>query len=430
VASKAVLSVLLITFASSIEAAPAFTVLYSFQFGSPNGYNPWSNVVKGPDGVLYGTTFLGGPGGDVYSLTPPASPAASWTEAFYGFPSMKAGSDVREGVVVGPYGDLYGTTIDGGSCGYGNVFEVKPPQAPGGSWTLEELVSFCPTSDSAAPLSPDGTLICGPDGVLYGTTLYGGTANNGTVFSLTRPAEPGGAWTEAVLYSFQGGSDGSWPQAGVVVGSGGVLYGTTVTGGTGACDDLTGVGCGTVYSLTPPASPGGSWTEAVIYSFQGGSDGANPADSVVSGPNGTLYGTTQYGGGVTTCAVLPGNCGAVFSLTPPASPGGSWTENVLFRFTGADGANPNGGVIIDGRGILYGTALDGGSSNAGTVFSLSPPSTSGGAWTQIVLHDFTSGSDGARPFAGLTFGGPGILYGTASGGGISNAGTVFSLTTQ
>jgi uncharacterized repeat protein (TIGR03803 family) len=429
-ASKAVLIGLLIMVASTMQAAPAFTVLYSFPYGAPhNGFSPWSSVVTGPGGVLYGTTLSGGPadGGGVYELTPPASPGLAWSEAFYGFPTAAAGYEVIAGVLLGPHGDLYGTTLSGGACASGNVFELKPPAAPGGRWTLEELFSFCPQSNSAAPSNPYGTLIFGPGGVLYGTSAYGGTANNGTVFSLTPPAEPGGAWTEAVLYSFQSGSDGSSPLAAVVMGSGGVLYGTTVAGGTGTCD--TSVGCGTVYSLAPPGSPGGSWTETVIYSFQSGSDGASPTDSLVIAPDGALYGTTEAGGGIGRCGNFPSNCGTVFSLTPPASPGGSWTEEVLFRFSDTDGGNPNAGVIVDDRGILYGTTMSGGSANAGTVFSLKPPSAAGGAWTETLLHSFT-GTDGVQPEAGLTFGGPGILYGAATYGGVDNAGTVFSVTTQ
>jgi uncharacterized repeat protein (TIGR03803 family) len=177
---------------------------------------------------------------------------------------------------------------------------------------------------------------------------------------LTRPASPDKSWTEAVLYRFAGGtSDGANPYAGVVIGAKGVLYGTTDLGGTS--------NNGTVFSLTPPASPGGSWIEAVLHNFIGGTDGANPQTDVVIGRNGMLYGTTSLGGA--------SNSGTVFSLTPPASPGGSWTEAVLYSFTGgSDGGLPAGAVTIGGRGmILYGTTEVGGTSqNYGTVFLLTP----------------------------------------------------------
>jgi len=207
--------------------------------------------------------------------------------------------------------------------------------------------------------------------VLYGTTVNGGSSAFGTVFSLTPPAAPGGAWTEAVLHNFAGPpSDGYALQAGLVIGKGGVLYGTTWEGGTVPCLDI----CGTVFSLTPPAAPGGAWTEAVLYSFTGGSDGDAPG-GVVIGNGGVLYGTTQFGGA--------SNVGTVFSLTPPAAPGGAWTEAVLHSFTGSpnDGADPEG-VVIDVSGVLYGTTQSGGSSAFGTVFSLTPPAAPGGMWTE------------------------------------------------
>jgi uncharacterized repeat protein (TIGR03803 family) len=172
--------------------------------------------------------------------------------------------------------------------------------------------------------------------VLYGTTSYGGSSENGTVFSLAPPASPGGAWTKATLYNFNGTPDGSSPYySGVVIGKKGTLYGTTLFGGT--------AGYGTVFELRPPASPGGVWTEVVLHSFAGGSDGELPYAGLAigSGPGGypVLYGTTTYGG-TGPCTVNYPGCGTVFSLTPPASPSGAWTEAVLHNFTGTptDGA--------------------------------------------------------------------------------------------
>jgi uncharacterized repeat protein (TIGR03803 family) len=161
-----------------------------------------------------------------------------------------------------------------------------------------------------------------------------------------------------VLYSFQGGSDGSVPYVGVVIGSGGVLYGTT----SGAFGTICPGNCGTVFSLTPPTSPGGSWTEAVLHNFTSDSDGNDP-EGVVIGSGGVLYGTTFYGG--------TSSNGTVFSLTPPTSPGGSWTKAVLHNFSGNDGANPSR-IKISKNGVLYGTTYYGGTSNAGTVFALKP----------------------------------------------------------
>ena len=140
----------------------------------------------------------------------------------------------------------------------------------------------------------------GSGGVLYGTTIYGGAFESGTVFSLRPPSTPGGAWTEQDLYTFTGGSDGQYPHGGITIGSGGVLYGTTYNGGT--------AGLGTVFSLTPPAIPGGAWTESVLHSFVENGVGVFPATGVALGPGGIIYGTTGYGG--------PHNSGTVFSLTP------------------------------------------------------------------------------------------------------------------
>jgi uncharacterized repeat protein (TIGR03803 family) len=262
-------------------------------------------------------------------------------------------------VVIAKGGVLYGTTVYGGSSNAGTVFALTPPRSPGGSWRKRVLYNFAGGTDASEP----HLLVIGKNGVLYGTTGSGGTSGYGTVFSLTPPTAAGGSWTEGVLYSFSGGSDGGGPQEGLVIGSGGVLYGTTYTGG--------GSAWGTVFSLTPPASPGGSWTEAVVYSFTEAPGGfSGPQTGVLI--EGVLYGSTEYGGA--------SGAGTVFSLTPPASPGGAWTETVLHSFTGADGYQPN--RVIVSNGALYGTTYSGGASNStgcflsgggcGTVFKLKP----------------------------------------------------------
>ena len=168
-----------------------------------------------------------------------------------------------------------------------------------------------------------------------------------------------------MLYAFQSGSDGNSPM-GLTIGSGRVLYGTTNGGGVIAND--CPFGCGTVFSLTPPAAPGGAWTEAVLYSFNGVSDGYGPPAGPTLGSGGVLYGVTGDGdngaGG-----------GVVFSLTPPSEPGGAWTETVLHSFAGGrrdDGLDPDSRLLLDGNGVLYGTALLGGLDGEGTVFELKP----------------------------------------------------------
>lgn len=189
------------------------------------------------------------------------------------------------------------------------------------------------------------------------------------VFSLTPPSSAGRAWVETSIHDFAGSAtgDGVSPSGGVTIGKGGVLYGTTQFGGA--------VGAGTVFSLSPPASPGGTWTETVLYSFTGGSDGLSPSAGVAIGPSGVLYGTTAQGGLSNSLCDL--NCGTLFSLTPPASPGGAWTKTTLHRFTGrSDGYAPSGGLLVAGE-LLIGTTEFGGSctsssAGCGTVFALEP----------------------------------------------------------
>jgi uncharacterized repeat protein (TIGR03803 family) len=319
----------------------------------------------------------------------------------------------------GPSGQvLYGTTPYFGTLNNGMVFSLTPPASSGGSWTEAVLYNFTGGVDGGLP----GGVVVGsePGGhtVLYGTTQNGGTGGSGTVFSLTPPASPGGSWTETVLYNFTGGSDGLVPN-GVVVGSQSngrpVLYGITLLGGTGL---------GNVFSLTPPASPGGTWTETVLHSFAGGRDGSYPTGIVV-GPD-ALYGTTSdfYG-------QYPSGAGTVFSLKTPASAGGSWVMRTLHDFSlgGANGGSfPLGGVAIGRGGVLYGTTSIGGTLDNGTVFSLTPPASPGGAWTLAVLCNFLEGGPAATaPDAGVAIGHDGVLYGTTTGGAF-NTGTVYSLT--
>ena len=212
---------------------------------------------------------------------------------------------------------------------------------------------------------PNGSLVFDA-GRIIGTTT-GGPTSVGTVFELTPPATPGGAWTEQILHSFACcGPDGSDPEyAGVVIGAGGVLYGTTAYGGTN--------GSGTVYSVTPPTTQGGSWTETVLYSFQSGSGGGQPFSTVAIGPDGSLYCTTpELGGG-------PYDLGKAIQIVPPSSPGGAWTGKVIHSFHGAPdgGADPGGGLAIDANGAIYGATSGGGVAGIGTVFQLTPPAPAG-----------------------------------------------------
>jgi uncharacterized repeat protein (TIGR03803 family) len=248
-------------------------------------------------------------------------------------------------------------------------------------------------------------LATGPGGALYGSTT-------GSVFSLTPPPSAGGPWAEAVLYSFINTATDGADTNGVVAGPGGVLYGTNATGGQH--------NCGTVFALTPPASPGAPWTEAVLHQFNN-DDGCNPRGNLLIGSGGVLYGITTAGG------IGLGN-GTVFSMTPPATAGGAWSETVLHRFAGSDdGATPNG-LAMGADGALYGITQYGGSSNLGTVFAIAPQASNGGAWAENVvfsLPGFTG--DGWNP-TGVAVGRRGVVYAITANGGNSNFGTAFSLT--
>jgi len=230
---------------------------------------------------------------------------------------------------------------------------------------------------------------------------------------------------ETVLYSFGGYlGDGLGPLGGPVFDSAGNIYGTTLSGGpvSGCPGDS---GCGTVFELSPSS---GGWTETVLYNFcttgnpSTCPDGAEPFSGLIFDKSGNLYGTTYTGGA---------GYGTVFELSPPSS-GGSWTESVLWTFTGkaGDGAKPEYGKLNwDAAGNLYGTTTEGGAYNHGTVFELSPQS--GGVWTETILHSFDR-SDGAAPLFGVAIDGSGNLYGTAELGGNGNGcdhgcGTVYEL---
>jgi uncharacterized repeat protein (TIGR03803 family) len=206
--------------------------------------------------------------------------------------------------------------------------------------------------------------------------------------------------------SAMAGSDGANPQAALTSGQYNQFFGTTYAGGA--------AGLGTVFEMKP--GTGGAWSEQVLYSFAGGDDGANPSASLVQASNQVLYGTTYQGG--------TSNLGTVFQLVP--SLGGAWTEKVLYSFAGgADGANPQGGLVIGASYAIYGTTYQGGAANMGTIFELLPGA--GGVWNERVLYSFGGGSDGAYPQGPLVLSSTRVLYGTTSQGGDSNNGTVYQL---
>jgi uncharacterized repeat protein (TIGR03803 family) len=401
--------------ASAFAASPTETVLYSFAPGA-NGSNPYAALILDSSGNLYGTTGEGGNStkcnlgsgcGTVFMLAPPASGGTTWTQTvLYSFqgPSVSDGSSPQASLVFDSKGNLYGTTASGGKNSDGTIFKLSPPATKGGAWTERVLYSFKGGTDGSNPAS---ALIFDTKGNLYGTTPIGGSSNFGTVFELT-PNAAGTVWTESILYTFTGLSVGGKPYAGLVF-KGTSLYGTTLDGGAHSQ--------GAVFELTPPVKTGGAWTETVLYSFTGESDGGKPYAGVIFNAAGSLFSTTGSGGS---------GYGTVFTLAPPKRGSTTWTESVLYTFGGGpDGSYARSGVVFDKTGNLYSTTGVG-SGNSGVVFELSPPAKSGGAWTESVLWTFSGGSDGGDSTAGLAISGT-TLYGTTSLGGQDGQGTVFEV---
>jgi len=404
-----------IVFQLAPPAAPggewSFTTIYSFPGGNDGG-DP-SSITADSAGNLYGTDL----GNTTFELTPPATPGGAWTETtLYTFTGGSAG-DGPTGLVLGPHGSLYGVTWFGGTanCQYGNatgcgtVFELSPPGEPGGAWTESILYAFSGGSDGGAP---NPGLVLGPDGTIYGSSRIGaqsdGPAFPGNVFQLS---QAGSGWTETTLYQFGTGSYAPDPAA-VTLDPGGSLLASIGTNNGG------------VVKLTPPSAPGGAWTEKPVYDFAPYSDGSEPVTSVTFDSTGAIYGAT-YSGGSAPCA-----CGAVFKVTPPQSAGQPWNETLLYSFIGgSDGQEPAAGVVMDSGGTLYGTTYYRGASPnpSGTAFRLAAPTSQGGAWTKTVLHNFGNGHDGAGPNSDLIFGDHGELYGTTYAGGTYQHGAVFQL---
>jgi uncharacterized protein YceK len=398
------------------DAQPVITVLHAGGSGTP--------LLPGPGGVLYGVgggqIFPECPGGcgGIFSLTPPATGKGPWTETtIYPFTSIQDGIGAAgDTLIMSPNGVLYGSTGFGGTgcngTGCGTVFSLTPPAVPGAPWTKATFALNGPDLPNSLVLS---------NGVLYGTSYDGGTSSEcfqgcGTFFSVTPPSAGQPAWSVHVLYGFTGGADAH--PVSLVAGGNGEFFGTA---GDVACPS----GCSYVFSMTQD-TPGSPWKETVLYTDTD-TDAVNNVISIVVASNGVIYGTIYYGGAH--------GVGSVFSLTPPASPGGSWTETTLYSFAGVpDAAQPNPGLAIGAGGVLYGTSNMGGvacqlsSMGCGTVFSLTPPSSPGGVWTEQVLHAFDDGDVGAWPTTGLALGTDGVLYGsTTVGPGRIEGGFLFSL---
>lgn len=407
----------------TLTAQPAqgqnYKVIYNFT-GGLDGGNSMAGLTIDAAGNLYGTS-CGVPcqssrnnAGTVFRLSKKGS---GWVfTPLYDFRGGKDGAAPEARVVIGPDGSLYGTTINGGSYGYGTVFNLKPPPSVSpnifGRWAETVLFSFTGGSDGA---NPEAEVVFDQAGNLYSTTFAGGQGQGaygwGVVFQL---APAGLGWAESVLHTFSGGGDGGWPVDGLIFDSAGNLYGTTAYGGTwGRYGCSFGWSCGTVFKLAQSSS---GWTESVVYSLQGGTDGGNPIGGVIFGVDGYLYGTTSWGGS--------NGGGTVFSINHP------WLAPYpLIGSTNDYLPGSWASLTMDSVGNMYGTTYLDGAHHDGSVFQINASCGCGGcSWNYRLLHEFTGGSDGGSSLGSVVLDRNGNIFGTTYAGGTYGYGVIFEIT--
>ena len=401
---------LLLSLLLAIPALPAtkYTVLYNFQGGHDAGGPLYGALALDKNGNLFGTAGGGGKNdkcggscGAVFELTPLAD--GKWSETvIFRFQSSGTGFWPFGGVIVDDSGNLYGTTASGGThYNNGNAFVLKPNAS---GWIESVFYNF-----GGRYGSPQSGLVRDPAKNLYGAA--------DSLYELS--PKDGGRWTERMLYQFhpqhgKDGTDGDGSDVPLVLDGSGNLYGATSGGGNYSQCKVFSDGCGTVFELLPEG--GGKWKEHVLYRFaQSSDDGQRPMAGVVRDVHGNLYGTTSQGGKYQN--------GTIYELIRDKA--GHWQEKILYSFRDVGDGGMPGPVIVDGHGNLYGTAGGGGGDcSCGVIFKLAP--VANGGWKYTVLHHF-SGADGGQPWAGLTFGRKGEIYGTTSSGGKHLYGVAFEI---
>jgi uncharacterized repeat protein (TIGR03803 family) len=406
---------LLAGMASSVAARPAQaqseTVLYNFTGGSDGGSSN-SRLTADGKGNFYGTTFYGGlPSGGlgygtVFELSPKGN--GGWAETvIYSFPvGGKDGGNPSGYLIFDSVGNLYGTTLYGGkgcaSNGCGVVFELSPT---GSSWKEKVLYKFVGGADDGA--YPVEGLVMDLAGNLYGTTSSGGSAGGGTVFELS---PSGSRWKERVIYT-----------------SGTDVYGIGIAAGLtmDPSGNILGANYDSVFELSPDGN--GGWNPTILHTFTGpvSEDSAyfGQVGTPVLDQAGDIYGTTIVGG----------SWGGVYKLSPAKN--GRWKEKTIHSFSGYladhDGTSPGGALVINAAGNIYGATGNGGIYNSqGTVFELAAPVGSG-KYEHKILWNFGATGDGANPNGGLIQDSAGNLYGTTASGGSGRAfatGVVFEVT--
>lgn len=342
----------------------------------------------------------------------PAPASAVTYKVLYSFTGIGAdgGRDSEAPLIIDSNGVLYGTTTRGGAhpCpgGCGTVFKLT---RAGTKWTHTNLLLFSELVNGAFPFAP---LMMDKNGALYGTSSIGGPSGGaGTVFRLTPPASGNGAWTANALRTFNNSrSDGGFLYGEVIADKNGALYGMASGGGAR--------GKGTLYQLTP-AGGSATWPIKVLYNFTPAT-GTAPSSGLVADSKGNLYGVADQGGS--------DNAGVAFRLSPPAKGKTAWTYTALHQFVGgfSDGQFAHATLLLR-DGYLYGMTIEGGTNNAGTVFSIRLPFAGHPNPVYTLLHSFDFTTEGGQIYSGLAADAAGNLYGTASAGGSHSKGTVFKL---
>lgn len=401
----------------------SFDVLYTFcsQPGCTDGGSPQAGLITDSEGNIYGTTAGGGSGsgssdcatlgcGTIFKLTSGGNESVLYS--FCSNSQCTDGETPSSGLIRDGAGNVFGTTTFGGKYLYGTVFKVRADNT-------EQVLHDFPRPGGPDGFQPFVGLTAVKD-LRYGITPYGGGGAGcggegcGAIFEIEKAAQ------ERVLYAFAGGSDGGFPQGGLIADRAGNLYGMTDAGGNPGC--LDNQGCGTVFRMAPDG------IKTVLHDFAGSSDGSSadgssPTGSLIADKAGNLYGTTEFGGaGGENCTTDGNGCGTIFKLAPDG------TESVIYSFRGgSDGKWPLGGLVMDVAGNLYGTTMHGGGvicreksfcsrcgNGCGTIFKVTP------AGSETVIHVFTGLGDGSYPAGSLIADNSGRFYGTASGGGNTN----------
>lgn len=378
-------------------SASAQTLTSLVNFNGTNGSYPTAGLVADGNGNLFGTTLVGGStgNGNVFEVAKTTGGYASTPTTLADFDGVNNAFPTA-GMVADGNGNLFGTTDFGGSFGGGNVFEIA--KTTSGFNPIVTLVSFS-GSDGQDPV---GGLLVDTNGNLFGTTIYGGSGY-GNAYEIAN-STGGYATTPTNLVSFDG-TNGYYPLSSLIVDTNGNLFGTTEYGGA--------YGYGNVFEIAKTTS--GYADPTTLVSFDG-TTAAYPFAGLIADANGDLFGTTANGGTL--------GDGTVFEVAKTTS-GYATTPAILVSFDGTDGANPNAGLIADANGSLFGTTEDGGASGNGTVFEVVKTSSSYAATPTVVIN--FDGTDGGDPLGGLIADANGNLYGTTAEGGLSGDGTVFEI---